>query len=229
MTVSNFHSCHAGPQHHSQLFRVENGSLRPTMRYAHTCPTCGTCVHSSKEAGRIQSKHKQPNGRACPQTEWQTSWGIRCSFLQHPVFVLLVLLLVAVVVVVAVGVGVVVVVVAVGVVVVVVGGGGGGVGVGVGVVVVVAVVVFCCCCCCCCWWWWCCCCCCYCCWWWRSAALLLLRLRLLLILLLLLLLLLFFPKLKTRPAGRTGKHSGPEGRNSAKIEPKNCLKFLLKP
>ena len=84
-------------------FRVENGSLRPTMRYAHTCPTCGTSVHSSREAGRIQSKHKQPNGRACPQTEWQTSWGIRCNFLQRPVFVLLVLLvlllLVAVVVV----------------------------------------------------------------------------------------------------------------------------------
>ena len=54
-------------------FRVENGSLRPTMRYARTCPTCGTCVHSSREAGRIRSKHKQPNGRACPQTEWQTS------------------------------------------------------------------------------------------------------------------------------------------------------------
>ena len=83
-------------------FRAENGSLRPTMRYAHTCPTCGTSVHSSREAGRIQSKHKQPNGRACPQTEWQTSWGIRCNFLQRPVFallVLLVLLLVAVVVV----------------------------------------------------------------------------------------------------------------------------------
>lgn len=60
-------------------FRVENGSLRPTRRYAHTCPTCGTCVHSSREAGRIQSKQKQPNGRACPQTEWQTSSGTRCK------------------------------------------------------------------------------------------------------------------------------------------------------
>ena len=28
---------------------------------------------------------------------------------------------------------------------------------------------------------------------------------------------------------RTGKHSGPEGRNSAKIEPKKCLTSLLKP
>ena len=28
---------------------------------------------------------------------------------------------------------------------------------------------------------------------------------------------------------RTGKHSGPEGRNSAKIEPKNSLTSLLKP
>ena len=67
-------------------FRVENGSLRPTMWYAHTCPTCGTSVHSSREAGRIQSKHKQPNGRACPQTEWQTSWGIRCNFPSAPSF-----------------------------------------------------------------------------------------------------------------------------------------------
>ena len=39
------------------------------------------------------------------------------------------------------------------------------------------------------------------------------------LLLLLLLLLLFLPKLKNAPC-RTGKHSGPEGRNSAKIEPK---------
>ena len=28
---------------------------------------------------------------------------------------------------------------------------------------------------------------------------------------------------------RTGKHSGPEGRNSAKIEPKKCPTSLLKP
>ena len=28
---------------------------------------------------------------------------------------------------------------------------------------------------------------------------------------------------------RTGKHSGPEGRNSAKIEPKKSLTSLLKP
>ena len=44
------------------------------------------------------------------------------------------------------------------------------------------------------------------------------------LLLLLLLLLLFLPK----PC-RTGKHSGPEGRNSAKIEPKKSLTSLLKP
>ena len=28
---------------------------------------------------------------------------------------------------------------------------------------------------------------------------------------------------------RTGKHSGPERRNGAKIEPQNCLMSLLKP
>ena len=28
---------------------------------------------------------------------------------------------------------------------------------------------------------------------------------------------------------RTGKHSGPEGRNGARNEPKNCLTSLLKP
>ena len=48
------------------------------------------------------------------------------------------------------------------------------------------------------------------------------------LLLLLLLLLLFLPMLKTYPAGR-GQHSGPAGRNSAKIEPKNSLTSLLKP
>ena len=30
-------------------------------------------------------------------------------------------------------------------------------------------------------------------------------------------------------SSRTGKHSGPEGRNSAKIEPKKSLTSLLKP
>ena len=36
----------------------------------HTCPTCGTSVQSTKQFGRIQSKHKQPNGRICPVTHW---------------------------------------------------------------------------------------------------------------------------------------------------------------
>ena len=36
------------------------------------------------------------------------------------------------------------------------------------------------------------------------------------------------PEAENAPS-RTGKHSGPEGRNSAKIEPKNSLTSLLKP
>ena len=52
-------------------FRVENGFVRPTLHYVHTCPTCGSCIHSTKQSGRIRSKHKQANGRMCPRTEWQ--------------------------------------------------------------------------------------------------------------------------------------------------------------
>ena len=52
-------------------FRVENGVIRPTLSYIHTCPTCGVCIHSTKKTGRIRSKHKQANGRMCPRTEWQ--------------------------------------------------------------------------------------------------------------------------------------------------------------
>ena len=51
-------------------FRVQDGVLRPTAHFSHTCPTCGTCVQSTKEFGRIKSKHKQSNGRACRRTEW---------------------------------------------------------------------------------------------------------------------------------------------------------------
>ena len=36
------------------------------------------------------------------------------------------------------------------------------------------------------------------------------------------------PEAENAPC-RTGKHSGSEGRNSAKIEPKKCLTSLLKP
>ena len=36
------------------------------------------------------------------------------------------------------------------------------------------------------------------------------------------------PEAENAPS-RTGKHSGPEGRNSAKIEPKKSLTSLLKP
>ena len=58
-------------------FRVQDGLLRPTLptiRYSHTCPTCGTCVQSTKKFGRIQSKHKQPSGRMCRLTQWHASW-----------------------------------------------------------------------------------------------------------------------------------------------------------
>ena len=48
-----------------------NGFVRPTLHYVHTCPTCGSCIRSTKKSGRIQSKHKQANGRMCPRTEWQ--------------------------------------------------------------------------------------------------------------------------------------------------------------
>ena len=54
-------------------FRVQDGVLRPTLptiHFSHTCPTCGTCVQSTIEFGRIQSKHKQSNGRVCRRTEW---------------------------------------------------------------------------------------------------------------------------------------------------------------
>ena len=57
-------------------FRVQDGLLRPTLptiRYSHTCPTCGTCVQSTKKFGRIQSKHKQPSGRMCHIKQWHAS------------------------------------------------------------------------------------------------------------------------------------------------------------
>ena len=57
-------------------FRVHDGLLRPilpTQRYSHACPTCGTSVQSTIKSGRIQIKHKQPNGRTCRRTKWNTS------------------------------------------------------------------------------------------------------------------------------------------------------------
>ena len=35
-------------------FRVQDGVLRPTAHFSHTCPTCGTCVQSTKEFGANQ-------------------------------------------------------------------------------------------------------------------------------------------------------------------------------
>ena len=35
-------------------------------------PTCGTEVQSANASGRIQSKHKKPDGKACPRTQWQS-------------------------------------------------------------------------------------------------------------------------------------------------------------
>ena len=52
-------------------FRVANGIVRPTLSYVHNCPTCGACVHSSQKSGRIQSRHRHPNGRIRLRTEWQ--------------------------------------------------------------------------------------------------------------------------------------------------------------
>ena len=48
-------------------------------------------------------------------------------------------------------------------------------------------------------------------------------------LLLLLLLLLFLSEAENAPCRTGKKHSGPEGRNGARNEPKNCLTSLLKP
>ena len=62
--------------HNSNCFGTHR-PLRPTLptqHYSHACPTCGTSVQSTIKSGRIQIKHKQPNGRTCSRTKWNTSW-----------------------------------------------------------------------------------------------------------------------------------------------------------
>ena len=55
--------------HCGKQFRVRNGIV--TRAFAHACPTCGTEVQSAKACGRIQSKHKKPDGKARPTKQWQ--------------------------------------------------------------------------------------------------------------------------------------------------------------
>ena len=55
-------------EHCGKQFRVRNGDV--VRSFTHACPSCGTQVQSAKASGRIQSKHKKPNGKACPTTVW---------------------------------------------------------------------------------------------------------------------------------------------------------------
>ena len=48
-------------------FRVENGRVR--LQYQHVCPRCGTSVVAYRSSGRLQSKHRTPKGKECPQIE----------------------------------------------------------------------------------------------------------------------------------------------------------------
>ena len=54
--------------HCGKQFRVRNGDV--VRSFTHACPSCGTQVQPAKASGRIQSKHKKPNGKACPTTVW---------------------------------------------------------------------------------------------------------------------------------------------------------------
>ena len=49
-------------------FRVRNGEA--VRQYEHVCPRCGTAIVSSKSSGRVQSQHRTPTGKACPQSAW---------------------------------------------------------------------------------------------------------------------------------------------------------------
>ena len=48
-------------------FRVQNGQA-VRVQHEHVCPRCGTTIVSSKASGRVQSKHRTPKGKACPQS-----------------------------------------------------------------------------------------------------------------------------------------------------------------
>ena len=50
-------------------FRVHNAQV-VHMRHEHVCPCCGTKIVSAKASGRVQSQHRTPTGKACPQSEW---------------------------------------------------------------------------------------------------------------------------------------------------------------
>ena len=54
--------------HCGKQFRVR--SCVVARSFTHSCPRCGMEVQSAKASGRIQSKHKTPNGKTCPKTEW---------------------------------------------------------------------------------------------------------------------------------------------------------------
>ena len=54
--------------HCGKQFRVRNCVV--ARSFTHSCPRCGMEVESAKASGRIQSKHKTPNGKTCPKTEW---------------------------------------------------------------------------------------------------------------------------------------------------------------
>ena len=56
--------------HCGKQFRVRNGVV--VRAFSHACPACGTTVQSAKAAGRIQSKHKTPDGKTCPRPRWQS-------------------------------------------------------------------------------------------------------------------------------------------------------------
>ena len=49
-------------------FRVRNGEA--VRQYEDVCPRCGTAIVSSKSSGRVQSQHRTPTGKACPQSAW---------------------------------------------------------------------------------------------------------------------------------------------------------------
>ena len=54
--------------HCGKQFRVRNGLV--TRGNTHSCPTCGAEIQSACARGRIQCKHKTPNGTACQTTQW---------------------------------------------------------------------------------------------------------------------------------------------------------------